>query len=177
MSGRSVIRLVGLAVAAVGCASSGGLPLADLGIHPAVTEGDVRVYQHVDEADLRGPLVRVSTRATRAKHRSVSAQQRALATFKTAAAAHGANVVLVDEDVAEQTYWAYRLTHVDAFRGADSLEQARATAIARARSAASMAPASTGGGQVYVRGYCRKDGVCVQPHTRRKPSKSGRRGG
>jgi hypothetical protein len=36
-------------------------------------------------------------------------------------------------------------------------------------------PASSGGGSVYVRGYQRKDGTYVRPHTRSAPSSSGGR--
>ena len=36
---------------------------------------------------------------------------------------------------------------------------------------APAAPASSGGGEVHVKGYTRKDGTYVAPYTRRKPSK------
>jgi hypothetical protein len=37
------------------------------------------------------------------------------------------------------------------------------------RSSAPAATGSSGGGTVRVRGYCRRDGVCVRPHTRSRP--------
>jgi hypothetical protein len=40
---------------------------------------------------------------------------------------------------------------------------------ASVRSTASPSTSGSSGGSVQVRGYCRRDGVCVRPHTRRRP--------
>lgn len=53
--------------------------------------------------------------------------------------------------------------------GVRAARAARATATTRTPDRVSSPPASTGSGSVHVRGYYRRDGTYVRPHTRSRP--------
>ncbi len=116
-----------------------------------------------DAAD--GRAVRVASQRLPAAYKRSRSQY--LATFRSESGARGANVIVVERMADGSEEWvAYYF----------AAEAARVRA-AGGTTAGSSAQGCTGSCDVQVKGYRRKDGTYVKPHTRSRPgTKKGRKG-
>lgn len=135
--------------------------------YAAVDVSTMRVYEDVREADLPAPPLRI---AHARQPRGSKDNGALILALRDAAAARGANAILRLWDAEGAEYVAVRLDSAG-LAAADRFVLNRAGGGATAGTPAGSS--ATPGEDVQVRGYCRKDGVCVRPHTRSRPG-SGR---
>ena len=137
-----------------------------------VDVGAVRIYEGVSESSYPTRPVRIAYARVPRKQADNGA---VFLSLRDGAARRGANAVLRVRTEAGVEYVAVRfdsLGFVEAERLA-SIMRGGAPSLGNGVTSATEA-GSAPGGDVYVRGYCRKDGVCVRPHTRSRPG-GGRR--
>jgi hypothetical protein len=90
--------------------------------------------------------------------------EQVIAVYRPQAARLGATWIALDLRGGQRRVVAY---HVPA-----SVRIRHAARESGSRPAATSAPASTGSGTVHVRGYYRRDGTYVRPHTRSRPRRN-----
>jgi len=134
----------------------------------------VRVYDNVREADFPARPLRIASIEITTPRRDEDIGLQLLA-LRDASAPRGANTILRLRTAAGFQFVALRLDD-EGVRTAYRVALIRAASDSGGSSPAGPAtagPPTRSSEDVHVRGYCRRDGVCVQPHTRSRPRSSG----
>jgi uncharacterized protein YbjQ (UPF0145 family) len=133
-----------------------------------VPVSEVRIYRAV-YYDALPPSTPRLARVQNRKALSVAQEEKLLTALRNNAARRGANAIVRVRTDDGTEYLAVRLDSPSSLALADSLERAAAAASSSGTRSWGGSSGSSPGKEVHVRGYCRKDGTCVRPHTRSRP--------
>jgi hypothetical protein len=156
-SSRYIIPLLGMVLGACGVLSAGQeIQAAPYAAFAAVPDDSVEVHHITDTVPAEGvSLAKFTVPDSMESH----TDDQLIAAYRRRAAQLGATWITVNPAGGRRRVLAY---HVPA-----SVRIQRMVRVSEPRPAASGAPASTSGsGPVHVRGYRRRDGTYVRPHTR-----------
>jgi hypothetical protein len=162
-------RLLTVLVTATLVACGGGPAvqlMPDAAYQPVPAEA-VRVYPALSDAAISPAPVRVATARVRTATPSEAEYTRLVTALRRKAAPRGANALM--RTSGRDGFWLVAVFLTDSQRIlADSLT-VLSSSTARGHVPIYVSPGASGGGTVQVKGYRRKDGTYVRPHTRSRP--------